>query len=57
MVAVDDFYAEKLFQVDFPAKVGLLPKDIFFEISGNLIVDLKVVYDTLIGARLLDCYR
>lgn len=49
LVALEDFYAEKLFSIAFPSSVGLLPKNLFFEISGNLIFPLKDVYDELIG--------
>ena len=48
--SVDDFYSEKLFTVEFPSKVSLLPKDIFYEVSANLDIDLKSVYDLLIGS-------
>jgi Transposase IS4 len=48
-VSIEDFYLEKFFSLAFEGKSELLPRDMFFEISGNLVYDLKAIYDVLLA--------
>lgn len=49
LVSSDDFHKEELFSVEFEGKSQLLPRNVFSEISGNLIFDPKLIYDILLG--------
>jgi hypothetical protein len=48
MVSTDDFYKEDFFSLEFDGKSEILPRNIFYEISGNLIFGPKSIYSLLL---------
>jgi Transposase IS4 len=47
LVSVND-YETKYFTLEFEGKSNILPRNVFFEISGNLVFDLKPIHNILL---------